>query len=184
MNGALLKLSYCCAILSFIYWFFIKPSIKLHPISAFPELYQAGPTGTYLIHPDTRLPYAPAYFTVTERGTTVFHNLLTNETIGDYSAYTGFSFKQRAYARIRLSHVPFGRVSLFEYTRNKQNAYNVSNPLVQMIFRHKLHNWWEHLVADWEKILGDLTPCFAGGASPIAPCWGTSTPASQELPPP
>ena len=155
MNGTLLKLSYYCAILSFIYWFVIKPSIKLHPIASFPELHEAGPTGTYLIHPETRLPYKPAYFTLTDRGTTVFYNLLTNETIGDSYAYTGVLFKQKAFAKIRLSHVPFGRVSLFEYTRNKQNAYNVSNPLVQMIFKHKRNNWWEHLSQDWEKVVMD-----------------------------
>jgi len=157
MNSCLLKLSYLCGVLSFFYWFFIKSSIKLYPLSTFPELYEGGPVGVYLQNYGSTMPMKPAYFILDEWDEPIFIDLYTNQTIGSTYQYTNRWSKVNAYRRIKLTGLIYQNRRLFDHVRNKDNAINASEALWQLVWAHKRTNWWPRLIHQYEQLLEDHT---------------------------
>jgi hypothetical protein len=155
MNSCLLKLSYLCGILSFFYWFFIKSSIKLYPLSTFPELNEGGPVGVYLQSYGSTMPMKPAYFILDELEEPIFIDLYTNQTIGSTYQYTNCWSKVNAYRKIRLTDVIYLNRRLFDHVRNKDNAINASDLLWQRVWLERRTNWWPRLVYQYEQLLED-----------------------------
>jgi hypothetical protein len=152
MNACFLKLSYFCGILSFFYWFFIKPSIILHPITAFPELHLGGPVGVHLLDPDTKMPVKPAYFMLDPHDEPIFVDLFTNETFGTTYQYTGRWAKAKAFMQIRLTSPAYGCQRLFDYLRHKENAMNASHPMAQLIWSNRRQSWWPRLKEQYDQL--------------------------------
>jgi hypothetical protein len=153
MNPALLKLSLYCALLSFFYWFFIKPSLTIHSLTIFPEFNEGGPTAVYKLDPISHSPIQPAYFIVDEYGFPVFVDLYTNQTIGDYVQYTGYWTRAKAYRRIYLTGLMYGNKRLYDYVTNKNNAINASHPLWAKLWSNRRNSWWPRLVDQYEHLL-------------------------------
>jgi len=153
MNPVLLKLSLYCGLLSYFYWFFLKPTITMHPLTAFPEFNEGGPTCVHKIDPITKLPIDPAYFIVDEYGYPMFVDLYTNLSIGNYYQYTGHWSRVRAYKKIYLTGLMYGNKLLYDYARNRNNAINASHPLWITIWSKRRHSWWPRLIDQYEHLL-------------------------------
>jgi hypothetical protein len=117
----------------------------MRPFEQFPELAY----GHTCVHLDQGDP-VPAYM-VLERGEPVFYDLWTNETIGNYYAYTNRLLRSSAFNRIRMTSPVYWHKSLYQVLTNPKPLNRTVPPVLLKIYEKRKAYWWNRCVRHYQE---------------------------------